>query len=100
MIDTKEVARQMREAACKDENGNVVCSPELWEELASIIESAILPPEQYETCKLYDEEKDECRALNSMYCKDGFCKFHINKELAAEKKKRATEEMKERAGEK
>lgn len=37
-MDYKEYARQMRENAVKDENGNIVCSPELWEQLASIIE--------------------------------------------------------------
>lgn len=87
MIDIKEVARQMRENAVKNENGCVVCSPELWEELASIIESAIMPPDevgeqppkQYETCKLYDPAKDKCYACFEMYCKSGNCKYYIDK---------------------
>lgn len=35
----KEYARQLRENAVKDAYGYIICSPELWEELASIIES-------------------------------------------------------------
>ena len=38
-IDYKEYARQMRENCAKDHNGNVVCSGELWEEIANIIEN-------------------------------------------------------------
>lgn len=34
----KEYARQMRTNAVKNENGIVLCSPELWEEIANIIE--------------------------------------------------------------
>ena len=49
MIDTKEYARQMRENCVKNEAGNIVCSPELWEQIASIIENAIVPP-----CELGD----------------------------------------------
>ena len=35
----KEYAKQMRENAVEDNNGNVICSVELWEQIASIIES-------------------------------------------------------------
>ena len=49
MIDTKEYARQMRENAVKNEQGIILCSPELWEQIASIIERAIVPP-----CKVGD----------------------------------------------
>ena len=35
----KEYARQMRENCVKDYNGNIVCSSELWEQIASIIET-------------------------------------------------------------
>lgn len=38
-IDYKEYARQMRENCVKDYNGNIVCSGELWEEIANIIEN-------------------------------------------------------------
>lgn len=38
-IDYKEYARQMRENAVKDFNGNIVCSTEIWEQIASIIEN-------------------------------------------------------------
>lgn len=38
-MDYKECARQLRENAVKDENGIIKVSPELWEQLASIIES-------------------------------------------------------------
>ena len=38
-FDHKEYARQMRENCAKDQNGNIICSAELWEQIASIIES-------------------------------------------------------------
>ena len=38
-FDCKEYARQMRENAVKDNNGNIICSPELWEQIASIVEN-------------------------------------------------------------
>ena len=38
-FDNKEYAKQMREDAVKDNNGVILCSPELWEEIASIIEN-------------------------------------------------------------
>lgn len=50
MTDNKEFAKQMRENAVKNEQGNIVCSPELWEEIASIVERAIIPP-----CKVGDK---------------------------------------------
>lgn len=37
-VDYKEYAKQLRENAVKNENGIVLCSSELWEEIASIIE--------------------------------------------------------------
>ena len=49
MTDYKEFAKQMRENAVKNEQGNIVCSPELWEEIASVVERAIIPP-----CKVGD----------------------------------------------
>ena len=49
MTDFKEYAKQMRENAVKNEQGNIVCSPELWEKIASVIERAIIPP-----CKVGD----------------------------------------------
>lgn len=49
LIDGKEYARQMRENAVKDENGIVRVSIELWEQIADIIERAIVPP-----CKVGD----------------------------------------------
>lgn len=38
-FDYKEYARQMRERAVKDDNGIILCSPALWERIASIFES-------------------------------------------------------------
>ena len=41
LIDYKEYARQMRENCARDYNGTepiVICSSELWEEIATIIE--------------------------------------------------------------
>jgi hypothetical protein len=49
MTDYKEYAKQMRENAVKNEQGNIVCNLELWEEIASVIERAIIPP-----CKVGD----------------------------------------------
>ena len=40
MTDIKAFAKAMRENPCKDSNGNVICSPELWEMVASIIENS------------------------------------------------------------
>lgn len=40
MIDNKEYARQLRKNAVKDENGVIRVSPELWEEIARIIENS------------------------------------------------------------
>ena len=39
-MDYKEFARQMRKNCVKDNNGNIICSAELWEQIASIIENA------------------------------------------------------------
>lgn len=60
MIDNKEYARQLRKNAVKDENGGIRVSPELWEELARIIENSeevkhgewILHPDGSGTCKI------------------------------------------------
>lgn len=38
-FDFKEYARQMRENAVKDSDGVILCSPELWEQIASIVEN-------------------------------------------------------------
>lgn len=38
-MDYNEYARQMRVNAVKDANGNIICSPELWEQIARIIEN-------------------------------------------------------------
>ncbi len=38
-MDYKEYARQMRENAVIDDYGRIICSPELWEQLARVIES-------------------------------------------------------------
>ena len=45
-MDYKEYARQMRENAVKDENGYIRVSPELWEQIASIIENTRTPKER------------------------------------------------------
>lgn len=60
MTDFKEYAKQMRENAVKNEQGNIVCSPELWEEIASVVERAIVPPCKvgdmvYNICTIFDE---------------------------------------------
>lgn len=47
-IDYKEYARQMRENCPRDYAGNIVCTSELWEELASMIENCGCNREQDE----------------------------------------------------
>ena len=47
-IDYKKWVRHMRENCVKDHNGNIVCSGELWEELANIIENLANQREQSE----------------------------------------------------
>lgn len=37
-IDYKEFARQMRKNCAKDYYGNIICSAELWEEIAKMID--------------------------------------------------------------
>lgn len=50
MTDNKEFAKQLSEKAVKTEFGNIICQPELWEEIVSVIERAIIPP-----CKVGDK---------------------------------------------
>lgn len=38
-VDYKEFARQLRENKVTDENGIILCSPELWGRIAEVIES-------------------------------------------------------------
>ena len=38
-FDYKKYARQMRKYAVRDKYGNIICSPELWEQIATIIEN-------------------------------------------------------------
>ena len=40
MTDNKEFAKAMKENPCKDSNGNVICSPVLWEIIANLIENS------------------------------------------------------------
>lgn len=56
-FDYKEYARQMRKNCAKDYNGNIICSAELWEQIASIIESTanVVPKSEVERL---EAEKD------------------------------------------
>lgn len=38
-MDYKEFAKAMRENKVIDKNGNVICSKELWEQIANMIEN-------------------------------------------------------------
>jgi hypothetical protein len=60
-FDYKEYARQMRENCYKNENGNIICSAELWEHIASIIESTadVVPKSEVEKWKQKAEELSE-----------------------------------------
>lgn len=44
LIDPKEYAAVMRKEAVRNENGIIQVAPELWEQIASLIERAIIPP--------------------------------------------------------
>lgn len=57
-FDYKEFARQMRENAVKDENGTIRVSPELWEQIASVIESIGTPKERGGEKALKEREKE------------------------------------------
>ena len=50
-MDYKEYARIMRTTAVRDENGNIICSPELWERIATIIENIDTTPKLIEALK-------------------------------------------------
>lgn len=54
-FDYKEYARQLRENAVRDNNGIVLCSPELWEQIASIIEN--IPTADVEEVEWIDVNK-------------------------------------------
>lgn len=78
MTDYKEYAKQMREKAVKNEQGNIVCSPELWEEIASVIERAIVPP-----CKVGDVVyRISTKHMTKMRCiqETKICRIAITKE--------------------
>ena len=85
MTDNKEFAKQMRENAVKNEQGNIVCSPVLWEEIASVIERAIIPP-----CKVgdivYTIFEGDIEALKIIYAKTEESTESIRKYYDAENK--------------
>ena len=41
MIGNRAFAKKMRENPCKDPNGNIICSPVLWEQIARRIENSV-----------------------------------------------------------
>jgi hypothetical protein len=51
----KEYAKQMRENCAKDYNGNIICSAELWEQIASIIENTTDAVPKSEVEKIFEE---------------------------------------------
>ena len=60
MIDCKEYAKQMRENAVIDKNGNVIVSEGLWQQIASIIEAqqAEIEKARAEAIKEFAEKLD------------------------------------------
>ena len=50
-MDYKEYARIMRTTALRDADGNIICSPELWERIATIIENIDTTPKFIEALK-------------------------------------------------
>lgn len=72
VFDNKEYARQMKENAVKDSNGNVVCSWELWTQTANIIENApTVDAVEVLRCK----DCDHYKPMNS-HATRGRCKQH------------------------
>jgi hypothetical protein len=101
-FDHKEYARQMRENCAKDQNGNIICSAELWEQIASIIESTanVVPKSEVDDLKRYiilNENiaikcKRENGEQNEEYWKGKISAFkQIRAYIDAELKKKYTE---------
>ena len=76
MTDYKEFAKQMREHSVKTEFGNIICQPELWEEIASIIERAIIG----DTADLINRLQAENERLKPFEDKIAEFKSHIRVE--------------------
>jgi uncharacterized protein YbcC (UPF0753/DUF2309 family) len=82
-MDYKEYARQMRENAVINDYGQIICSPELWEQIASIIESTadVVPKSEVE--KWFRE----CEVLQGRF-------IELEKEVAREIFEEIEEEIK------
>lgn len=88
-MDYKEYARIMRAMAVRDENGNIICSPELWERIATIIEN-IDTTDVVEVVRCVDCRRaigkhpffDErvCPILGVSVPEDFYCKYGERKE--------------------
>lgn len=77
-MDYIEYARQMRENAIRDESGAIRCSPELWEQIASNIESIDTTPEvarmtckdciHYDVCEIHDDNEFPSEEIKKFDC--------------------------------
>lgn len=88
--DYKEYAKQLRENPEKDENGIIKCSPELWEQIASIIEKSeevkygewiyhtniVFPAKSTQECSICHEEEN-WDLNNENYCPN--CGANMNR---------------------
>ena len=89
-FDSKEYARQMRENCVKDHNGNIICSDELWEQIASIIENIpaadVVEVVRCKECIFWEKGKGYtpyCNHPDSMLMDtnaDDFCSYGERKE--------------------
>ena len=68
-MDYKEYARQLRENAVKDEYGRIICSAELWEQIASIIEKS--EEVKHGKWKIKTDDYD-CEYMKCSCCKEEF----------------------------
>lgn len=57
-MNYKAFAKAMRENKVTNENGNIICSPDLWEQIASMIENVAINDENKKCINC--EFKDEC----------------------------------------
>jgi len=70
-FDYKKYARMLRENCIKDDNGNIVCSSVLWEQIASTIEN--VDTSKREAVQLSKEDQiEEIMEIMSKSCESCF----------------------------
>ena len=81
-MDYKAFAKTMRENAVTNEYGQVICSPQLWEEIANIIETVAINDENKKciNCEFKDECCQEIHFKECGYIRIGSCSYGNFKE--------------------